>query len=73
MNLTGQQSDAAAVLVTREREASARRVSERLARTGTVMCVDCEEPIDEARKAAMPSAMRCAECQCASESGGGGW
>ena len=30
---------------------------------GTNECVDCDEPIDAKRKAAVPSASRCAPCQ----------
>lgn len=45
-----------------EREAGIRRAQEALEGAGTSLCIDCEWPIDQARKAAMPSADRCLGC-----------
>ena len=36
---------------------------------GDEFCVDCTEQIEPARRAAMPSAMRCIECQRKHERG----
>lgn len=33
------------------------------ARPGSLVCEDCDSPIPEARRAAMPSATRCIRCQ----------
>jgi phage/conjugal plasmid C-4 type zinc finger TraR family protein len=46
-----------------EREAGLARVKASLEGTGSATCVDCENPIPEPRRLAMPSARRCAGCQ----------
>ena len=40
---------------------------ERAQGTGTNDCMDCGEPIPVARRQALPSACRCAECQSTRE------
>lgn len=37
------------------------------ATTGALFCEDCEEPIPEPRRRALPSATRCIHCQSAQE------
>jgi RNA polymerase-binding transcription factor DksA len=46
-----------------ERDAAVSRSIAALSSAGTPDCVDCREPIDPARKAALPSAERCIHCQ----------
>ncbi|WP_375591033.1 TraR/DksA C4-type zinc finger protein [Hoeflea alexandrii] len=42
-------------------------VSGLVAQPGRECCIDCEEPISEARRSAAPFARRCFECQSARE------
>lgn len=39
------------------------RIRSELAAEGEDICVDCDEPIPSARRAALPSAERCIACQ----------
>lgn len=52
-----------------ERDAAVSRTVSALVGAGTADCVDCREPIDPARKAALPSANRCFDCQSLREQG----
>jgi phage/conjugal plasmid C-4 type zinc finger TraR family protein len=45
-------------------------VGRELAGAGSDICVDCEEPIPEARRRAVPHCRRCIECQRSFEAGG---
>lgn len=55
--------DEASAKELREREASIARARAKTARPGGKYCVDCENEINPQRRAAMPSATRCLECQ----------
>lgn len=52
-----------------ERDAAISRSIAVLAGTGTANCIDCRQPIDPARRAALPSAKRCIGCQSLRERG----
>lgn len=56
--------------IEKERDAGLARVRARLAGEGAADCVDCDEPIPEARRKALPSACRCAACQQVFEKAG---
>ncbi len=53
----------------RQRERTIKRIREGLTLKGDAFCRDCGDPIDVARRMALPSATRCIECQTASERG----
>lgn len=55
--------DQAQRLEEQDRERALRSLSRRPARTGTDDCIECGNPIDVARKVALPSATRCVDCQ----------
>jgi phage/conjugal plasmid C-4 type zinc finger TraR family protein len=55
--------DEAAWLTEAERSEGVRRVQASLAEPGADDCVGCGEPIEPARRAALPSARRCTGCQ----------
>lgn len=55
--------EAAAAMVERERDDAIARIQSGLAEEGEDICVSCDEPIEAARKAALPSAERCIHCQ----------
>ncbi|WP_165825229.1 TraR/DksA family transcriptional regulator [Rhodopseudomonas palustris] len=57
------QFDEAQALEERERDECIARATARRKGPGATHCVVCGEPIDEARREAMPSAIRCVECQ----------
>lgn len=46
-----------------EREAGIARIRNELNTAGTFTCIDCDRPIPVPRRAAYPSARRCASCQ----------
>lgn len=50
-------------MVELERQAAVARARQELATVPADDCVDCGETIDARRRAAMPSARRCAPCQ----------
>lgn len=50
-------------MVEQERQAAVARARHQLATVPTPDCVDCGEPIDAGRRAAMPLARRCRDCQ----------
>jgi len=52
-----------------ERDAAVSRTVAALDGAGTADCIDCGEAIDPARKAALPSACRCFDCQSLRERG----
>ncbi|SOC41595.1 TraR/DksA family transcriptional regulator [Rhizobium subbaraonis] len=54
----------------RERDVAIARARSALKQPGADDCEDCERPIREARRRAMPSATRCISCQEAAESRG---
>lgn len=57
------QLDEAQALEERERDAGIDRVVARLNGTGALYCASCGDEIDPARRAVMPSATRCTDCQ----------
>lgn len=44
-------------------ESEQRRLAAELERKGAANCADCQEPIPEERRRALPSAIRCINCQ----------
>lgn len=54
---------AAEANVRRECDAGIARIRAELQAEGEDLCVVCDEPIEAARKAALPSAERCISCQ----------
>lgn len=59
--------EAAAEMVDRERDNGIARIRAGLAEVGEDICIECDELIDAARKAALPSAERCIHCQAEHE------
>jgi phage/conjugal plasmid C-4 type zinc finger TraR family protein len=55
--------EAEVALLDRQREAVIVGIRARLDEPGAEECRDCGEEIDEARRKAMPSAVRCVRCQ----------
>jgi len=55
--------ESSGAMVEREREAAIARARAGLATVPAAECVDCGEPIGAARRAAMPLARRCRDCQ----------
>ncbi len=53
----------------RQRQAGIDAVTNKLAKTGTINCIDCGEVIPEARRRAYPAAVRCVTCQQEVENG----
>ncbi len=52
-----------------ERAAGVKAVQSSLAGGGRADCIDCHDPIEPARRIALPSAIRCAFCQHLTEAG----
>ena len=67
MESTERQIEAAEAMVARERDQAVARIREGLCLKGDEFCIGCGEPIEPARRAALPSALRCIECQRAHE------
>lgn len=63
MDFGERQIEAAEAMVAREADSQVERIRAGLAEEGEDICVDCDEPIGTARKAALPSADRCIDCQ----------
>lgn len=55
--------EAAELAVAAECDAQIAATRARLAAAGNADCIECGEPIGEARLAALPSAIRCIGCQ----------
>ena len=55
--------DEAALVIERTRAAAIARAADALAEPGTAECIGCGEEIEPSRRAALPSARRCIECQ----------
>lgn len=55
--------DEAAFLADAERTEGVRRVQAGLATRGAAACIGCGDDIEPERRAALPSARRCIECQ----------
>lgn len=67
MESTERQIEAAEAMVERERDDAIARIRAELVLKGDEFCIGCGEPIEPARRAALPSAMRCIQCQRAYE------
>jgi phage/conjugal plasmid C-4 type zinc finger TraR family protein len=67
MQTTERHLEAAEAFEAGERDRKVARIRRSLAGAGEDECVDCGEPIDVARRMAMPSARRCIDCQSARE------
>lgn len=63
MRVTERMIEAAAEMVDRERDDEIARIQAELAEEGEDFCIECDDPITPARKAALPSAERCIHCQ----------
>lgn len=55
--------DLANSLAERERDAGIEAASKALQGNGITHCIDCQKPIPQRRREAIPSATRCFECQ----------
>lgn len=53
----------AALRAEQERDAGIKAARAPLSEAGSAVCISCGEDIDEERRAAMPSARRCIDCQ----------
>lgn len=60
-------ADRAEILEHEERGRGVAAVRQKLAAAGADDCCDCGDPIEAARRAALPSAQRCLTCQQAHE------
>lgn len=63
MNITERMIEAAEASVRRECDDAVARIRADLRVEGEDFCMDCDDPISPERKAAMPSAERCIDCQ----------
>lgn len=63
MDVSNAALDLASERADQERENGIRAASAAIAGSGFTHCVDCGGAIDEARRAALPSAKRCFGCQ----------
>lgn len=64
MYLAGERAiEQAEAMVTAERDKAIADIRAQLAEQGAEDCEDCGEEIPSQRRAAMPSARRCAECE----------
>lgn len=63
MNFGNSVFDAAEVLAELEREAGIAAASRSLKTMGSLECEDCPQLISRERRLAMPSAIRCVDCQ----------
>jgi len=55
--------DLAELRAEQERDAAIATAHNTVGRIGSLVCVDCTEDIEEARRLAAPFAQRCIECQ----------
>ena len=63
MNSSNAAFDRADELAERERESGIEAASKALSGDGFTHCIECGRPIDPRRRAALPSAKRCTDCQ----------
>lgn len=63
MDFGNRQIEAAEAMVAKEAADQVARIRASLAEAGEDVCVVCDQPIGAARKAALPSAERCIDCQ----------
>ena len=69
MKVSERMIEAVEAMVEQEREEEIARIRAELAEEGEDFCIDCDAPIGAARKAALPSAERCIDCQIHFERG----
>lgn len=69
MNIGNMGHELADMRAEQERDAGIAAVQRTLAQNGTGFCVRCGDDIEPERRAAMPSARRCVECQTLIERG----
>jgi phage/conjugal plasmid C-4 type zinc finger TraR family protein len=55
--------DEATLVIERTRDAAIARAADALAEPGTAECIGCGDEIEPSRRAALPSARRCIDCQ----------
>ena len=70
MHAGERQIEAAEASVALERDTAIARIRGGLAEEGEDVCISCDGPIGAARKAALPSACRCFDCQAEHEKRG---
>ncbi|MDE2595970.1 MAG: TraR/DksA C4-type zinc finger protein [Sphingomonadales bacterium] len=63
MNISERQIEAGEAVVSLERDTAIARIRAALEGAGEDRCIVCDEPINPARRAAIPSAERCIGCQ----------
>lgn len=63
MRVSERMIEAAAEAVEKERDQEIARIQAELSEEGEDFCIDCDDLIGTARKAALPSAERCIHCQ----------
>jgi phage/conjugal plasmid C-4 type zinc finger TraR family protein len=63
MDLGERALEGAEELERRRRDAAVQRIRNNLVGLGEVFCLGCGERIEDARRAALPSAKRCTPCQ----------
>lgn len=61
--MSSRQFDAASELEMAERETAIEKARMRMAGAGAAICRDCSEPIPRERRLAVPSAVRCIDCE----------
>lgn len=67
MRITERDIESSERMVDAERDGAIARARAELDGDGEEDCIDCGNPIDVARRLALPSAVRCVECQSAYE------
>lgn len=67
MEVNERQVEAGETAIALQNERAIAGIRAGLAGEGSADCIDCGDPIEKERRAAMPSAKRCVECQRASE------
>jgi len=55
--------DLANIEIERETKRALSKIKQLQRESGIIYCLDCDEEIGEARKKAVPSAVRCIDCQ----------
>ena len=67
MQASNWEVESAELAVEQDRDRAVSRIRKDLEVEGEIDCRDCDDPIDVARRMALPSATRCLECQQAHE------
>tara|TARA_B100001179_G_C18491018_1_gene359921 strand:- start:78 stop:299 length:222 start_codon:yes stop_codon:yes gene_type:complete len=69
MDASNRAVESAELAIEQDRDRAVNRIRKDLEVEGDAECRDCGDPIDVARRMALPSATRCLECQEAHERG----